>query len=114
MRVAHPVVDVAINPLAMRRPNLLAGRLLALHLLRPRIERGVSGDPSIVIKIAPLQPPGSPADATSTAMLLATAAIAELMGDPAALPGPVARRVMRRCNLELLTEERASKKEGQR
>ena len=114
MKYLRPVVDVAINPLAMRRPNFLAGRQLAFQLLRPRIERGVSQDPSILIKIAPIQPPGSPADAPSTAILLATAAIGELMGDPAALPPPIARRVMRRCNLELLADERDSEREGQR
>ena len=110
----RPAADVAINPLAMDRPNLLAGRRLAFCLLRPRIERGVSENPWIIIQIAPLQPPGSPADITSTAMLLATAAIGELMNDPAALPPPVARRVMRRCNLEILADERDSERRSQR
>ena len=113
MRILRTLPDVAISPVAMIRPNLLAGRQLAFHLLRPRLHGGLLERPAVHIKAAACLPPGARTDAASTAILLATAAIGELMDDPAALPGPVIRRVMRHCNLELLPAERESDREGQ-
>ena len=39
MKYLRPVLDVAINPLAMRRPNHRAGELFACQLLGPRFLR---------------------------------------------------------------------------
>ena len=44
MRILRPVVDVATNPLAMRRPNRRAGEMLACQLLAPAF-LGASEDP---------------------------------------------------------------------